>query len=297
MYERHLLQVVYFQNEPFNHRDHVLVADLINLYTEVFPENPKEMEQEKMMLQVLKKYSNQPHGNLNNVKVSGEFRVWIYLHNKKGETYNIAIGPQKTAYEICCELASKINLPVHELILEELVLNENLIRPIHYTEKVLDIVLKWGYWDDADRKDNCLILSPLEKYNIYMSDATRPIEGELRFADCKSRNFRAFMFAVSHGNLSCYKDKMCKQLFTSWKIEDIVWYLGNESKRSPPSKHTITFISKDAKTIRSKSSPWFGNVLAFSDEAFKALWIGIMWKTAHPRDFLPPAQHINIMNT
>lgn len=88
----HLSLVAYFQNEPYNHRDHVLVADLINLYTEVFPENPKEMEQEKMMLQVLKKYSNQPHGNLNNVKVSGEFRVWIYLHNKKGETYNIAVS-------------------------------------------------------------------------------------------------------------------------------------------------------------------------------------------------------------
>ncbi|KRT82213.1 hypothetical protein AMK59_4084, partial [Oryctes borbonicus] len=283
--------------ESFNHKDHILVADLINLYTEIFPENPKEIEQEKVMLQVLKKYSTQPHGNLNNVKASGEFRVWIYLHNKKGETYNIAIGPQKTAYEICSELSVKIKLPVHELVLEELVLNDNLIRPIHYTEKVLDIVLKWGYWDDADRKDNCLILSPLEKYNVYMVDNIKPIEGELRFADSKTRNFRAFMFAVSHGNLSCYKDKMCKQLYTSWKIEDIVWYIGNEPKRSPPSKHTLTFITRDGRVSRSKSSHWFGNVLAFGDEAFKVLWAGIMWKTAHPREFLPPGQHINIMNT
>lgn len=46
------------------------------------------------MLGVLQKCFNQPHGNLNNVKVSGEFRVWIYLHNKNGETYNIAVSIQ-----------------------------------------------------------------------------------------------------------------------------------------------------------------------------------------------------------
>lgn len=47
------------------------------------------------------------------------------------------IGPKKTAYDICAELSSKIKKPVHELQLEEYVLNNNLVRPIHHTEKVI----------------------------------------------------------------------------------------------------------------------------------------------------------------
>lgn len=37
---------------------------------------------------------------------------------------------------MCLELSSKIKLGVHELQLEELVLNDNLTRPIHHSEKV-----------------------------------------------------------------------------------------------------------------------------------------------------------------
>lgn len=46
------------------------------------------------------------------------------------------LSPQKTAYEVCLELSAKIKLGVHELQLEEVVLNESLTRPIHHTEKV-----------------------------------------------------------------------------------------------------------------------------------------------------------------
>lgn len=46
------------------------------------------------------------------------------------------IGPTKTAYDVCKELSGHMKLSVHELILEEIVLNDKLIRPIHYQEKV-----------------------------------------------------------------------------------------------------------------------------------------------------------------
>lgn len=48
----------------------------------------------------------------------------------------IQVGPSKTAYDVCKELSSHIKLLVHELVLEEVVLNEKLIRPIHHEEKV-----------------------------------------------------------------------------------------------------------------------------------------------------------------
>lgn len=129
-----------------------MVAQIITLQPYIFPENAKEVEQERLMLQVLQKHVLSPQGSVNN-KTSGDFRVWVYLYKKDGLTFNVSvlfslriyyhllnpllqIGPKKTAYEICAELSLKIQKPVHELQLEELVLNNALCRPIHHTEKV-----------------------------------------------------------------------------------------------------------------------------------------------------------------
>lgn len=120
----------------------------------------------------------------------------------------LQIGPKKTAYEICAELSSKIKLPVEELQLEEFVLNGALTRPIHYTEKVLDVVLKWGYWDESDRKDNCLILTKISKYNdYYFYDKSLSVSGEMKFADSKSKNYKTHMFEFSQAKITCYKDR------------------------------------------------------------------------------------------
>jgi hypothetical protein len=62
------------------------------------------------------------------------------------------------AGELCIDLANKTSSPAHELCLEEVVCAGALTRPLHHTERVLDVVLRWGYWSDADRKDNCLVL-------------------------------------------------------------------------------------------------------------------------------------------
>jgi Arf-GAP/Rho-GAP domain/ANK repeat/PH domain-containing protein 1 len=113
-----------------------VVRQLIEMYRDIFPEDPAEIEKEKLMLQVLEKYSKAPQGVVGNSKKAGDFRVWIYLHNKEGQPVNVAIGPNKTAYDVCVELSSKINMQVHDLILEEVVLNNKLQRPIHFSEKV-----------------------------------------------------------------------------------------------------------------------------------------------------------------
>ena len=47
----------------------------------------------------------------------------------------------------------------HLLCLQEVVCKEALMRPMHHSERVLETVLRWGYWDETDRKDNYLLLS------------------------------------------------------------------------------------------------------------------------------------------
>lgn len=126
----------------------------------------------------------------------------------------LQIGPQKLAADICMELSEKMKVPANELQLEELVLNHSLRRPVHYSEKVLDVVLRWGYWDEADRKDNCLVLTSMEKYKPF-DDAEEPsavLSEEFRFADNKTRTFKSFTFKFSQMKLSYYKDKSVRYI-------------------------------------------------------------------------------------
>lgn len=69
----------------------MVISQIISLYKSIFVEDPAEIEQERLMLQVLQKCMRSPNGVVNN-KVSGDFRVWVYLFNKEGETFNVAVS-------------------------------------------------------------------------------------------------------------------------------------------------------------------------------------------------------------
>ncbi|KAJ8981459.1 hypothetical protein NQ317_000135 [Molorchus minor] len=276
-----------------NHqRDSEVVSQLIRLYHDIFPEDPGELEREQHMLKVLEKYSKSPQG-VNN-KTAGELRIWIFLHNKEGKSFNVAVGPNKTAYEICTELCSHIKLPVHETVLEEVVLNDKLIRPIHHEEKVLDVVLKWGYWDESDRKDNYLTIAPLSKYWEFILDKPLPVSGELKFADNKSRLFKLLTFQFSQGKLTCFKEKTGETVLHSWNVEDIVWYLGHETKRNPQSRWTATFIEANKVPNRIKGSQYFGNVLVWNDASLRTNWLSAMLKSRYPNNLAPPPNFLGI---
>ncbi|XP_030762777.1 arf-GAP with Rho-GAP domain, ANK repeat and PH domain-containing protein 1 [Sitophilus oryzae] len=273
------------KDRPSKGLDHVqdaeVVSQLIRHYRNIFPEDPGELEKEKVMLKILQKYTQSPQGSVND-KAAGDFRVWIYLFSKEGKAYNLAIGPNRTAYEVCMELCDKIGKPAlgnHEIILEEVVLDDRLVRPIHHTEKVLDVVLKWSYWDDADRKNNYITCVSLSKYWEYIIEKPLPVSGELKFADSKSRVFRTMLFQFTQGCLSCFKDKTSDASLFSWHIEDLIWYLGHEPKRHPPSKYTMTFFKEGFHPKRTRNHPFFGNVVVWNDAGSRANWISAMLKS------------------
>lgn len=104
------------------------------------------------------------------------------------------------------ELSEKLNLPAYELQLEEWVLNDNLRRPIHYSEKVLEVILRWGYWNETDRKDNCLVITPMQKYKPFdKPTSSLIISEELKFADNKTKNYKSYIFKFEQAKLCYYK--------------------------------------------------------------------------------------------
>lgn len=86
---------------------------------------------------------------------------------------------------------------------------------------MLDVVLKWSNWTEADRKDNYLTCVSLSKYWEYIIEKPFPVSGELRFADSKSRLFKVLLFQFTQGFLTAFKDKTVSIHYVCYIIQ--VW--------------------------------------------------------------------------
>lgn len=280
--------------EEWNRSETRVIGDLIKLYPKLYQLTAADLAKEAKILEILEKH----HGSNNGLRgaPSGDLKIWIYIFSRDGECVNVTIGPQKTAYDICQELAHKMNMLAHELCLEEDTLSGALERPLHHKERVLEAVARWGYWDPEDRKDNILILKKDRLYKDIISLIKPPmtISGELKFADTKSKNFKNYLFEFSQAKLYCYKDKVCANVLYEWKIEDIIWYLGHESKRNPQTGWSITFIIKNKKPTRCKETPFFGNTLAGSLKEEQYKWIAAMVFGEYQLNIRPPS--VNLMD-
>ncbi|CAK9828878.1 Arf-GAP with Rho-GAP domain, ANK repeat and PH domain-containing protein 2 [Anthophora retusa] len=279
--------------EEWNRAETRVIGDLIKLYPKLYQLTAADLAKEARILEVLEKH----HGSNNGLRgaPSGDLKIWIYIFSREGECVNVTIGPQKTAFDVCQELAEKSNTPAHELCLEEYTLSGALERPLHHRERVLEAVARWGYWDSEDRKDNVLILKRDRLYKDIAPLIQPPVtaSGELKFADTKSKNFKNYLFEFSQGKLYCYKDKVCANVLYEWKVEDIIWYLGHEPKRNPQTGWSITFIAKNKKPTRCKESPFFGNTLAGSLKEEQHKWVAAMVFGEYQLNVRPPS--VNLM--
>ncbi|XP_063986375.1 arf-GAP with Rho-GAP domain, ANK repeat and PH domain-containing protein 1 [Diachasmimorpha longicaudata] len=280
--------------EEWNRSETIVVGDLIRLYPKLYQLSAADLIKEAKILEVLERH----HASNNGMRSapSGDLKIWIYLFEKEGECCNVTIGPQKTASDICKELAGKTKIPAHELSLDESILDGTLQRPLHHAEKVLEVVVRWGYCDPEDRKDNILILKKNSLYRDIVPRIKPPmtVSGELKFADTKSKYFKSHTFEFSQAKLHCYKDKACAVKLHEWKIEDIIWYLGHEPKRNPQTGWSITFIVKNEERMRTKDCPFFGYTLAGASVVDQYRWLAAMLFGEHQMDLFPSA--VNLMD-
>lgn len=121
----------------------------------------------------------------------------------------LQLNPNKTSSDVCIELSEKAKTESHLLMLEEVICNESMRRIVHKDEIVLDVVLRWGYWDEEDRKDNYLLIK--ENGILQEMEALRHsmslVCGELKIATESSKTFKLHMFEFKDGCLCYFKDK------------------------------------------------------------------------------------------
>lgn len=208
------------------------------------------------MLSVLQKYHSAAENLSDSVKKSGDFKIWITLDrnpeiNMKQEDkkqVNMIVTPMKTVHELCKEMESHMGVAAHQMTLYEVILNGELERPIHYNEKVLNIVLRWANWPDDDRKNNYLELRPKSKFVEQVERAMKTLPSftpctELKFADRKIKSMKPFTLELDGSTLNVLKPQ--KQVNTKVKDVDVancVVYLGAEKKRENQMRWALTFV-------------------------------------------------------
>lgn len=208
------------------------------------------------MLTVLQKYYNAAENISDVVKNSGDFKVWITLDptpelNLKQEDkkqVNVALTPTKTVFELCKELESQMKIDAHRMTLMEIILNGELQRPLHYSEKVLNIVLRWSNWPEADRKTNYLELRPQTKFQQQIERAmkTQPTFTpcmELKFADKKTKALKSFTLELCDTTINVLK----AEKNTNVKVKDVdvsncITYVGAEKKRDNQCRWALTLV-------------------------------------------------------
>ncbi|KAI5640870.1 rhoGAP domain-containing protein [Phthorimaea operculella] len=132
-----------------------VVRELIASYEAVWEPTEVETRREAAIRRILMRVlSNQAPSA---PRAAGDLRAWVYVHDRN-TCYQVALTPSKTAGEVCVELCQKAGLESHQLMVEEVVLAGALRRAVHVDEPLLQVVLRWGYWDDADRRDNYLLV-------------------------------------------------------------------------------------------------------------------------------------------
>eukprot|EP00088_Acartia_fossae_P043586 TRINITY_DN4594_c0_g1_i12.p1 TRINITY_DN4594_c0_g1~~TRINITY_DN4594_c0_g1_i12.p1 ORF type:complete len:244 (-),score=29.15 TRINITY_DN4594_c0_g1_i12:254-937(-) len=217
--------------------------------------------------------------------------MWCYLDSRTaGKCVSLILHPSLTAGDAIKHVAKEAGLiDIQGLVMHEVVLGDCLERPIHYSEKLLDLTLRWGVWEDEDRRNNYLVLKCNKLYAEAVPCAIPPLSifSEIQFCDNKPKSkFCKYLVSVANANITCRKEDKNGQTIESfsWPVEDIIWYIGCEKKRSPPHSLNLTFIDKHEPSVRTKETPAFGRVLSFGSRELFTKWIAALLVAEYDSD-------------
>lgn len=240
-------------NQQYSQKSADVIVDLIKFYKNLYALSAEEISKEQLMLAVLQKYHAAAENLTDAMKKSGDLKVWITIDpnpeddKEEKQQINVTLTPTKTVNDICKELAPKLNRESFAVTLSEIILNDTLQRPLHHNDKVFDIVLKWSYWPEADRKNNYLRLTPI----LFMKDVERALKvlpsvtpnKELKFADNKSKSFKSYTLELTGHTITVMKkEKNTIAKVREMDLKQMTAYLGCEKKRDFQLRWAITLI-------------------------------------------------------
>lgn len=154
-----------FDQSQSEHSVNVL-RDLIRFYRKLFELSAEEITKEQLMLAVLQKYHAAAENLASAAKQSGDLKVWVTIDSlastsksEERQQIQVTISPNRMVDDVCTEIAPKISCgDSSKLAMFEVTANGTQ-RLLDNSERVFDVVLKWSYLPEADRKHNHLLIS------------------------------------------------------------------------------------------------------------------------------------------
>lgn len=298
-----------------------IVSDLITAYAWLFDVSTEELEKERQIQRALvllreSKITSRP---------AGDILVGVYaLDVNWGTCVNVRLTPTMKARDLIENVVriAKLTESPEDLSVYEVVCGHQLERILHHSDVVLGVTLSWSVnWQQEDAKGNYLLVKEhkqlFEKLTPYIQlrpgtgglntsssmsrETTVPffssLLDELRFSDLSwGKTFKKVLFEFVNAKLSVYKDPKATRSIGSWKIEDIIWYMGCEKKRSPPTVYSFTFIDKNQKVDRKReNSNFIGRAVCCYNEDEYYRWIAGMFISEHPSGLTPPRTQIDLL--
>ncbi|XP_059238209.1 arf-GAP with Rho-GAP domain, ANK repeat and PH domain-containing protein 2 isoform X2 [Mustela nigripes] len=250
-----------FQTKGQTSEEVNVIEDLINNYVEIFE-----------------------------VSQAGDLLIEVYVERKEPDcSIIIRISPVMEAEELTNDiLAIKNIIPMKGDIWAtfEVIENEELERPLHYTENVLEQVLRWSSLSEPGSAylvvKRFLTIDTIKHYNERRALESIK-EGMLKIKEEPSKilsgnKFQDRYFVLRDGYLFLYKDSKSSKYDKMFSLGSLKFYLGVKKKMKPPTSWGLTAYSE--------KHHWH---ICCDSLQTQMEWMANVFIAQHENDIRPPA--------
>ncbi|XP_008582496.1 PREDICTED: arf-GAP with Rho-GAP domain, ANK repeat and PH domain-containing protein 2-like [Galeopterus variegatus] len=273
-----------FQTKGQTSEEVNVIEDLINNYVEIFEVKEDQVRQMDIENSFITKWKD------TQVSQAGDLLIEVYVGRKQPDcSIIIRISPVMEAEELTNDiLAIKNIIPTKGDIWAtfEVIENEELERPLHYTENVLEQVLRWSSLAEPGSAylvvKRFLTIDTIKRYSE--RSALESIkEGVLKIKEEPSKilsgnKFQDRYFVLRDGYLFLYKDVKSNKHDKMFSLSSMRFYLGVKKKMKPPTSWGLTAYSE--------KHHWH---LCCDSSQTQMEWMASVFIAQHENDIWPPA--------
>ncbi|KAL2780104.1 arf-GAP with Rho-GAP domain, ANK repeat and PH domain-containing protein 2, partial [Daubentonia madagascariensis] len=245
-----------FQTKGQTSEEVNVIEDLINNYVEIFEVKEDQVKQMDIENSFITKWKD------TQVSQAGDLLIEVYVERKEPDcSIIIRISPVMEAEELTNDiLAIKNIIPTKGDIWAtfEVIENEELERPLHYTENVLEQVLRWSS-----------LAEPGSAYLVVKRFLT--IDTIKHYSEDR-------YFVLRDGYLFLYKDMKSSKHDKMFSLSSVKFYLGVKKKMKPPTSWGLTAYSE--------KHHWH---LCCDSSQTQMEWMASVFIAQHENDIWPPA--------
>nr|XP_025145978.1 arf-GAP with Rho-GAP domain, ANK repeat and PH domain-containing protein 2 isoform X5 [Bubalus bubalis] len=274
----------FFQTKGQTSEEVNVIEDLINNYVEIFEVKEDQVKQMDIENSFITKWKD------TQVSQAGDLLIEVYVERKEPDcSIIIRISPVMEAEELTNDiLAIKNIIPTKDDIWAtfEVIENEELERPLHYTENVLEQVLRWSSLAEPGSAylvvKRFLTIDTIKHYNE--RKALENIkEGVLKVKEEPSKilsgnKFQDRYCVLRDGYLLLYKDLKSSKPDKMFSLSSVKFYLGVKKKMKPPTSWGLTAYSE--------KHHWH---LCCESSQTQTEWMANIFIAQHENDIWPPA--------